>query len=405
VRGLAVDDVEVNRELLDEHLKRWGVKLDTAPDARSALAMLRNAAANGEPYQLFMLDRRLPDMDGLELAGLIHGDEAYAQTPMLLLTSMSDNPERSELNRIGIADVLYKPLRQSQLFDALMNMTVDDRSAAYKRREPATGLSADILAQCKTAPPHEAPADGGPLAILVAEDNEVNRMVTEEILRTAGHRYRLVVNGREAVDAAASCRYDLILMDCQMPVMDGFSAVAEIRRREAAGEKFSKHGGLSIIALTANAVRGDRERCLAAGMDGYVAKPIHRGTLYAEIARVLNEARGVPTESASIAPIAASPISESALRSSRPKPAPRPRPSPRRLRSPFRPTPKKSRHPPRRFACRSRPTICSVAAKAIVRSRPGCSTNSAAGSPTTCASSNKRLRRATATAFAAWLTA
>jgi CheY-like chemotaxis protein/HPt (histidine-containing phosphotransfer) domain-containing protein len=321
VRGLAVDDVDLNRELLNEHLKQWGVKLDTAPDARSALEMLRQAAAGGEPYELFVLDRQLPDMDGLELASLIHGDETYNRTPMLLLTSMSDNPERSELAQIGIADVLYKPLRQSQLFDALMNMTVDDRSAAYQRTEPFTASHAaepSLDAQVRrnpTAEGHagpnlgrraadrslEASADAAGLAILVAEDNEVNRMVTEEILRAAGHRYRLVVNGREAVDAAASCRYDLVLMDCQMPVMDGFTAVAEIRRREAEGEKFSKHGRVPIIALTANAVRGDRERCLAAGMDGYVAKPIHRPALYAEIERIWNEARSNDTPAGSYA--------------------------------------------------------------------------------------------------------
>lgn len=281
LKVLAVDDVDVNRELLDEHLRGWGLTLDTAPDAESALNMVRQAAKDGTPYRLVMLDRKLPDMDGLDLAHRIHAVADHADAQLLLLTSISESPERDELNRLGIADVLYKPLRQSSLFDALMTLTgAAEQKAAASAAESAARSVTDLV----TAATSQQAACGG-LSILVADDNEVNRLVTAEILRTAGHRSTLVTNGREAVDAVAAGSFDLILMDCQMPVLDGFSAVAELRKREADGESFGRHNPIAVVALTANAVRGDRERCLAAGMNGYVSKPIDRIALLTEIGR------------------------------------------------------------------------------------------------------------------------
>lgn len=280
LKVLAVDDVDVNRELLDEHLRGWGVALDTAPDAESALNMVRQAAKAGTPYKLVMLDRKLPDMDGLDLAHRIHAVADHADAQLLLLTSISESPERDELQRLGIADVLYKPLRQSSLFDALMTLT---GAADVTLKAAKESVATSITSQVTAATAREV--IGGGLSILVADDNEVNRLVTAEILRTAGHRSTLVTNGREAVDAAATGSFDLILMDCQMPVLDGFSAVAELRKREASGETFGPHRPIAVVALTANAVRGDRERCLAVGMDGYVSKPIDRRALLAEIAR------------------------------------------------------------------------------------------------------------------------
>ena len=280
LRVLAVDDVDVNRELLDEHLRGWGVALDTAPDAATALQLVRQAATSGSPYQLVLLDRKLPDMDGLDLAGRIHAVADHADAQLLLLTSISESPERDELRRLGISDVLYKPLRQSSLFDALMTLT--GHADAVVAPAATSSTTSEIAGDINTK--QNNTATGG-LSILVADDNEVNRLVTAEILRTAGHRSTLVTNGREAVDAAIGGGFDLILMDCQMPVLDGFSAVAELRQRESAGESFHLHGPVPILALTANAVRGDRERCLGAGMNGYVSKPIDRLALLAEIYR------------------------------------------------------------------------------------------------------------------------
>jgi Amt family ammonium transporter len=318
LRVLAVDDVDVNRELLDEHCRGWGLTLDTAHDAESALEMVHLAAKAGAPYRLVMLDRNLPDMDGLELATRIHDDAAHADARLLLLTSLSESPHRDELQRWGIDDVLYKPLRQSYLFDALMNLAAaaaaSDAPSAPKQTigEPRTQVRGSTpaavnpqtrrLTPTARPAPFQQPATRG-ATILVADDNEVNRMVTEEILRSAGYAAHLVTNGREAVDAAATGRFDLILMDCQMPVLDGFSAVGELRHREAMGELFQARGPMPIIALTANAVRGDREKCLAAGMNGYVSKPIDRSALLAEIERFVGTQ--TPAETVVIKPAAA----------------------------------------------------------------------------------------------------
>jgi CheY-like chemotaxis protein/HPt (histidine-containing phosphotransfer) domain-containing protein len=193
-------------------------------------------------------------------------------------------------------------------------------------KSEATTVSTQPIA-CDFAPtptPGDSPgakwADGA--AILVADDNEVNRFVTEEILRSAGFACTLACNGREAVDAAATGRFELILMDCQMPVMDGFSAVAELRQREGMGELFTPTGPMPIVALTANAVRGDREKCLAAGMNGYVTKPIDRNALLAEIGRFIqpkNANSSNDIESSCLAPLAPERGEGSGVRGSAPR--------------------------------------------------------------------------------------
>ncbi|MCE9555941.1 MAG: response regulator [Planctomycetes bacterium] len=284
MRVLAVDDVEVNRQLLHEHLRRWGLSLETAADATSAMQLIHSAAERGTPYRLVMLDRHLPDMDGLELARLIHDEPAHANSGMLLLTSAGDGPSAAELHRLGIGDVLHKPLRQSQLFDAVVSL------AAPAIARPTEPLQAPIRPTAAAATPDAN-------LILVAEDNEVNRMVTEEILVSAGYRCEMACDGREAVEAVATGRFALVLMDCQMPVMDGFTAVAELRRRETAGQSFCARGSMPIIALTANAVRGDREYCLSNGMDGYVTKPINRQALLDAIAPFVRPTASCSTKS------------------------------------------------------------------------------------------------------------
>ncbi|MGC3967924.1 MAG: response regulator [Pirellulales bacterium] len=293
IRVLAVDDVEANRELLVENFARWGVEIDTADDGLAALEKAKLAAAAGNPYGLLVLDRRLPDLDGLDLAERLHTDSAYADSRILLLTSLSDSPDSTELKRLGISNVMSKPIRQSQLFDAVV--------AAARQRETRS-IAGTVAATAETAVrEHSQPAPSGTPGrrILVAEDNDVNQLVTEEILRSAGYECRIVDNGRAALEALDQETFALVLMDCQMPEMDGFTAVGELRKREAAGRRYAA-GPLPVVALTANAVRGDRELCINAGMTDYTTKPIDRLKLLEIVARLMPAAE--PT-----APIAAEP--------------------------------------------------------------------------------------------------
>ena len=278
IRVLAVDDVEANRELLVENFARWGVQIDTADDGLAALEKAKDAAAAGSPYRLLVLDRRLPDLDGLDLAERLHTDAAYRDSQILLLTSLSDSPDAAELRRLGITNVMSKPIRQSQLFDAVV--------AAARDCEPRT--IAQVVAKTTSGEEtsHRQVATGG-LRILVAEDNDVNQLVTEEILRSAGYDCLIVDNGQAALDALENEPFGLVLMDCQMPVMDGFTAVRELRKREADGRRYAADGPLPVIALTANAVRGDRELCLSAGMTDYTTKPIDREKLLTIVARLM----------------------------------------------------------------------------------------------------------------------
>ena len=275
---LAVDDVEANRELLIENFDRWGVAIDTAVDAADAWKKASTAADRGAAYDLLILDRRLPDMDGLDLARRIHAEPSYAAARMVLLTSLSDTPHRDELKQLGIATVMSKPIRQSQLFDGVV-------SACRNAEQSKTGIS--LGSPCEVLSPAGGRKPRGP-RILVAEDNEINQMVTREILEREGYACRVVADGRQALAALEEETFAIVLMDCQMPEMDGFTAVGEIRKREAAGKCYSVGGALPVVALTANAVRGDRELCLSAGMSDYVTKPIDRNFLLSTIAKWLN---------------------------------------------------------------------------------------------------------------------
>ncbi|MCE9604258.1 MAG: ammonium transporter [Planctomycetia bacterium] len=288
LRALAVDDVEANRELLDENFRRWGWELDTAADATSALEMARCEAEAGRPYQLVILDRHLPDMDGLELAKQLHNEQAYSNSNMLLLTSMSDSPDAADLRRIGISNVMSKPIRQSKLFDAVVKAVRAERGGSA-----AAGLTQttnNLTQSTSPAQPAKSADAAQPkrVKLLVAEDNEINQMVTEEILRSGGYECDIVASGLAALEALKRGGYALVLMDCQMPEMDGFTAVGEIRRRETSGVRYLAEGSIPVIALTANAVRGDRELCLAAGMTDYVSKPIDREILLSTIERLLS---------------------------------------------------------------------------------------------------------------------
>ncbi|MBA4016232.1 MAG: hypothetical protein C0483_03490 [Pirellula sp.] len=300
MRVLAVDDVEANRELLHENFSRWGLTVDTAVDGLDAIEKAKQAATDGVPYRLLVLDRRLPDLDGLDLAERLHAEEAYADTRILLLTSLSDSPDTEELQRLGIFNVMSKPIRQSQLFDAVVE--------AAERRDVASNAavaSSLVGAATKSTLPARRCTDGDTSRrILVAEDNEINQMVTEEILRSAGYDCRIVDTGLAALEALDQESFGLVLMDCQMPEMDGFTAVGELRKREAAGRRYAAEGPLPVVALTANAVRGDRELCISAGMTDYTTKPIDRIALLSIIARLLPPKAAAEAATVAVATVA-----------------------------------------------------------------------------------------------------
>jgi PAS domain S-box-containing protein len=286
LRVLAVDDNATNRKILSHQLDSWGVVHAEVDSGARALDALRAAARRGEPYDLALLDLMMPGMDGLELARAIKADPAVAGTSLVMLTSFGQRGQSEAAREAGIEACLTKPVRQSQLFDCL--------ATVMSRTPPAP----------KPPKPHAAPAAKGTPAvsnklILLAEDNIVNQKVAVRQLQKLGYRADAVANGREAVEALGRIAYDLVLMDCQMPEMDGYAATAEIRRREGASKR------TPVVAMTANALEGDREKCLAAGMDDYVSKPVRPEELAAVLERLLAdgaaiaEARGATPEEVS----------------------------------------------------------------------------------------------------------
>jgi PAS domain S-box-containing protein len=274
-RVLIVDDNATNRFILLEQLNSWGVLSGSANDAADALRLMHDAVDRGEPYDLVILDMQMPGMDGLTLARTIKANAQIAAAPLVLLTSMSRDLNE-EAGETGIAASLTKPARMSDLYDCLVKMLVAAPS------EGAPDLRPNAAPSLSTVVSHTR--------ILVAEDNIVNQQVIEGILKVRGYCIDLVGNGHEAVEAVARTSYAAVLMDCQMPEMDGYAASMEIRKRETAA------GRTPIIALTAHALAGEREKCLAAGMDDYLTKPIKRSEVYSALERWVPKAasrRGV----------------------------------------------------------------------------------------------------------------
>ncbi|MHB0957876.1 MAG: hybrid sensor histidine kinase/response regulator [Pirellulaceae bacterium] len=265
LRVLVVDDNATNRRILEEVLLSWQMVPRTAPSGAEALKLLHAAQAAGEPFGLVLSDVHMPHMDGLTLAEQIRQDPDARHTVIIMLTS-GDRPEDLvACEKLGIGAHLLKPFKQSELLDAIqlaLGLDVSRRPAV-----PTTHL-----------PPVRS------LRILLAEDSLVNQKLAIALLQEQGHHVTVAHNGREAVAAFEAERFDVILMDVQMPEMDGLEATAAIRRREA-----STGRRVPIVAMTAYALKGDRERCLQAGMDGYVAKPIRAQELLDTVARLFAE--------------------------------------------------------------------------------------------------------------------
>jgi len=266
VHCLIVDDNATNREVLRHFLASWGMRFREATGGAPALAMMRAQAEAGDPFEVAILDMQMPEMDGEMLARAIKADSRIAGCQLLLLTSLDKRGAREELTRVGFVTCLLKPVVRAQLGRCLWRaIGGGDAEAAAVGREDS---------------PPERAVSVSPINILVAEDNQVNRVVVLKSLEKLGYATHAVENGLLAVEAWRRGGFDLVLMDCQMPEMDGYQATLAIRQEEA---RTGAH--IPIIALTANAMRGDREECLRVGMDDYLAKPLKVEVLRGVIAR------------------------------------------------------------------------------------------------------------------------
>jgi len=263
MRVLAVDDNTTNRRILEEILGSWGMRPASASSAADAITLLHEAQREGDPYRLVLADVQMPVADGFALVEQIKQHKELQSTVIMMLTSSDQPGDVERCERLGVACYVRKPVKQSELFDAVM-----------------MAIGASELDSVEPAAPAAA-AIGRPLLVLLAEDSLVNQKLATALLERQGHRVVVANNGKEAVHAATSREFDAVLMDVQMPEMDGFEATAAIRLRE-------KQTGrrVPIIAMTAHALKGDRERCLEADMDDYVSKPIRSEELFRTLAAV-----------------------------------------------------------------------------------------------------------------------
>ena len=235
---------------------------------------MRKAAASGAPFHLGILDMMMPDMNGLELAKALRAEPGFDELKLIMLTSMGHKLSRGELDQAQIGVCLIKPARQSQLYETLASVMAGKVPEITPAPAAVAGPGPGIIA-----------ADL-PMRLLLAEDNLVNQNVARMQLAKFGYHVDIVANGKEAVAAGKSGNHDVILMDCQMPEMDGYEASSQLRawehERRDRGEVFTP---LHIVAMTANAMQGDREICFAAGMDDYITKPVRQSELAAALAR------------------------------------------------------------------------------------------------------------------------
>ncbi len=257
IRICCVDDHETNRTLLMHYCVQWGMDTTVVGSPKEALECIRSAAASGTPYDVAILDQAMPEMDGLALSQTITSDPSIPDIKLILLTSLGQSQSIEDVHEVGFAASLTKPLHKAQLLTCLKHLIHPSalgsvQGLTISHNPPTT----------KQGPPRSA-------SLLVVDDHSVNQQLAQMMLEQMGHRVNVVGDGQEALDALEQQSYDVVFMDCQMPEMDGFTATREIRRREGEG----RH--TPIIAMTANAMTGDRERCLEAGMDDYVSKPIN----------------------------------------------------------------------------------------------------------------------------------
>ena len=260
---LVVDDNATNRRILKEILLRWGMRATLADGGEEALFALRSARESGEPVDLVLLDFQMPGMDGFEVAAAIKQKPELAATTIMMLSSVGHRGDAARCRELGVAAYLTKPIRQLTLLDALL--AVLTRPADPSKELPP--VTRHTLREARLR-----------LRVLVAEDNRINQLVATKMLERFGHSVVVADDGVKALAALRETEFDVVLMDVQMPEMDGLTATAEIRRQE---RTTGRH--LTIIALTAGAKQEEREACYAAGADGFLAKPLHASDLQAAL--------------------------------------------------------------------------------------------------------------------------
>jgi PAS domain S-box-containing protein len=268
LRVLLVDDNATHLDILKEMFTGWRMRATAVGSTSEALSELRRAATAGEPYQLLLADAVMPPPDGFALAEQVRAEAGLVGATILMLTSAGRAVSAERCREIGVQATIMKPLKQSELLDTILGVVSADVEARAPREvDPGRDHSVSSLP---------------PLRVLLAEDNLINQRLALRLLEKAGHTVRVAGNGRQALQALERDRFDVVLMDVQMPELNGMEATGEIRQRER-----TTGAHVPIIALTAHAMKGDRERCLAAGMDGYVSKPIRDQELFEAIEHVL----------------------------------------------------------------------------------------------------------------------
>jgi len=283
LRVLVIDDHLVHRRVLTEQLSRWGLRAEPCGSGAEALVRMAHARAEARPFQLAIFDYHMPQMDGPELARRIKAHPALCDVVLVMLSSVAHRAGARELEGAGLTAYLAKPVHQSDLLETLA-------SAWGVRGFGPAGASRVGSTRRSRVPASQVGIDAGShVRVLVVEDNAVNQKVAQGMLERMGCRVDVAGDGRAALELLGSIPYDLVLMDVQMPVMDGLEATRELRRREHGSERH-----LPIVAMTAHAMQSDRERCLAAGMDDYVSKPIRRRELL-RVLRALRQLEGSVT--------------------------------------------------------------------------------------------------------------
>ena len=302
VRALVVDDNQTNRDILAQQLQGWGMQVTCAGGGRQALELMAQAARDELPFKLALLDMHMPQMDGLQLADEIHARAALASTPLVMLSSTYANVSQRARDHAGILRYINKPVRRADLLCVITGVLAPlppqphhppqplAPVSATSAHGPAVGLVGDL----------GQPTPGACLLqgnVLLVEDNPINQAVAQAMLRKLGLTWRLADNGAQAIENVKEFAFDLVLMDCQMPVMDGFEATLAIRQLPA-----GRGTRLPIIALTANTMPGDEQKCLSVGMDAFLAKPYTLATLHTTLARWLPNMASLPD----VQPVAAS---------------------------------------------------------------------------------------------------
>ena len=271
---LIVDDNDTNRLICRELINNWGMKSTSAGGGQEALAAMRRASDSGQPFRLVLLDVMMPIMDGFDTLKLMHEIPHFDNTTVIMLSSAGRSEDRRRAAELGVARCLTKPVTQSQLFNAISQSL----GTAVSESRPFVSMN-------------DRPSDFVPRRILLTEDGVVNQKVANELLTKRGHFVTIANNGQEALKVLQDKEFDLILMDVQMPIMDGFAATAAIRENEKGSQRH-----LPIIAMTAHAMAGDRERCLNAGMDAYVSKPFRPSELFRAVEQIQSSKIEMPMQ-------------------------------------------------------------------------------------------------------------